>query len=160
MNCPDCGAVLVSSRENHLYEASGLPNVTLANVEVRRCGKCGEFEVVIPKLEQLHRVLAQAVAMKKSRLTAAEIRFLRKYLGWSGVDFAKHMGVAAETVSRWENDREPMGPVADRLLRMMVAVREPVSNYSLDALMDLEDTAKPVRVTIEAAKNGWRVGAC
>jgi len=25
--------------------------------------------------------------------TADEIRFLRKYLGWSGVIFAKHMGV-------------------------------------------------------------------
>ncbi len=94
--------------------------------------------MVIPKIEQLHRAIALAVVSKRPRLTAHEVRFLRKYLGWSGADFAKHMGVTPESVSRWENEREQMSPVADRLLRLMVVTRAPVSEYPLDSLAELE----------------------
>jgi DNA-binding transcriptional regulator YiaG len=36
--------------------------------------------------------IAHAVIAKRERLTPAEIRFLRKFLGWSGADFAAHVG--------------------------------------------------------------------
>lgn len=156
MKCDACGEPMTSARENYSYTASGLPYVTLVGVEIRRCKACGEHEVVIPKIEQLHRAIAVAVVGKRPRLTAPEVRFLRKYLGWSGADFAKHMGVTAESVSRWENEREQMSPVADRLLRLMVMTRAPVSDYDLDALAALEDEASPVRLRVEPAKGGWR----
>jgi putative zinc finger/helix-turn-helix YgiT family protein len=156
MKCDECGEPMTSARENYSYTASGLPYVTLVGVEVRRCKACGEHEVVIPKIELLHRTIALLIVGKKTRLTAAEVRFLRKYLGWSGVDFAKHMGVTPESVSRWENDREQMGPVADRLLRLMVVTRSPVSDYELDTLADLEDESAPLRLRVEPARNGWR----
>lgn len=57
--------------------------------------------------------MAYAIIVKKERLSAKVARFLRKYLGWSGKDFAEHMGATPETVSRWENDKEFMGPEAD-----------------------------------------------
>ena len=57
---------------------------------------------------------------------APEIRFLRKYLGWSTADFASRMGTARETVSRWESGAVPMGSQADRLLRLLVATAAPV----------------------------------
>lgn len=156
MKCDACGEPMTSARENYSYTASGLPYVTLVGIEIRRCKACGEHEVVIPKIEQLHRAIAVAVVGKRPRLTAAEVRFLRKYLGWSGADFAKHMGVTAESVSRWENEREQMSPVADRLLRLMVMTRAPVSEYDLDSLAVLEDEPAPVRLRVEAAKGGWR----
>jgi len=147
---------MTSARENHSYTASGLPYVTLVGIEIRRCKACGEHEVVIPKIEQLHRAIALAVVSKRPRLTAPEVRFLRKYLGWSGTDFAKHMGVTPESVSRWENEREQMSPVADRLLRLMVVTRAPVSEYPLESLAELEEEAVPVRLRLESAKGGWR----
>ena len=156
MKCDACGDPMISARENYSYTASGLPYVTLIGVEVRRCKACGEHEVVLPKIEQLHRAIALAVVGKRPRLTGAEIRFLRKYLGWSGADFAKHMGVTPESVSRWENERDQMGAVADRLLRLMVVTRAPVSEYPLDTLAELEDEASPVRLRVEAARGGWR----
>jgi putative zinc finger/helix-turn-helix YgiT family protein len=159
MKCPECGEPMTSARENYSYTASGLPYVTLVGVEVRRCKACGEHEVVLPKIEQLHRAIALAVISKHARLTAAEIRYLRKYLGWSGADFARHMGVTPESVSRWENEREQMGAVADRLLRLMVATKAPVSEYPLDALADLEDEATPLRLRVEPARGGWRAEA-
>jgi putative zinc finger/helix-turn-helix YgiT family protein len=134
MTCMVCGAEMTTGRENFRYDACGLPGVTLMGVEVSRCPQCGEYEVAIPQIEDLHRAIAQALIRKTSRLNAAEIRYLRKYLGWSGADFAARMGTTPETVSRWETGKEPMGPVADRLLRLMVAKQEPISDYSLDLL--------------------------
>jgi DNA-binding transcriptional regulator YiaG len=65
----------------------------------------------------LNEVLAKAIAKKPHRLTPGEIRFLRKYLGWSGKDFAQFMGVTPETVSRWENGAGRIGETAERFLR-------------------------------------------
>ncbi len=155
MKCEACGELMRSTRENYNYSASGLPYVTLVHVEVRRCKACGEHEVVIPRIAQLHRAIALSVVNKRPRLTGAEVRFLRKYLGWSGADFAKHMGVAAESVSRWENERDKMAATADRLLRLMVATRRPVSDYDLDFLAELEDEAAPIHLRLESAKEGW-----
>jgi len=157
MKCMECGAESVSARETYNYKASGLP-VVLQNVEVRRCKECGEYEVVIPKLDELHNLIARAVVAKRARLTGAETRFLRTHLGWSGVDFARHMGVTAETVSRWENGHEVMSPPADRLLRLMILTREPVSDYSLDDLVDVDAAPKPAKIRLAASKAGWKAG--
>ena len=159
IRCPECNDEMTVARENYSYAESGLPYVTLVGVEVRRCKACGEQEVVIPKTEQLHRELALAVIGKKARLTGSEIRFLRTYLGWTGADFARQMGVTPESVSRWENEREQMNPVADRLVRLMVVTKAPVSEYSLDELVGLEDQAAPVRLRVEPKRGGWMAAA-
>lgn len=51
-----------------------------------------------------------------------------------------------------------MGQVADRFLRLLVSVRTPVENYSLDDLADLRD-APPPRDTpplkLKQSPTGW-----
>jgi putative zinc finger/helix-turn-helix YgiT family protein len=161
MTCIMCGAEMTTARENFRYDACGLPGVTLVGVEVTRCPECGEYEVAIPQIEDLHKAIAQALIRKTSPFDAAEIRYLRKYLGWSGVDFAKHMGTTPETVSRWENGKEPMGPQADRLLRLMVRTMDPVSDYSLD-LLTMITKQKPhtaVRLGLKRDEEGWHAEA-
>jgi putative zinc finger/helix-turn-helix YgiT family protein len=161
MTCIMCGAQMKTERENFRYDASGLPGVTLVGVEVSRCPPCGEYEVAIPQIEDLHKAIAQALIRKTSPLDAAEIRYLRKYLGWSGVDFAKHMGITPETVSRWETGKEQMGPQADRLLRLMVRTMDPVSDYSLD-LLTIITKQKPheaVRLGLKMDEEGWHAEA-
>ena len=157
MTCVECGHKMTRARETVRYDASGLSGVTLRNVEVRRCEGCGEYETVIPKVEQLHRLMAHTVIRKPAALAGEEIRFLRKYLGWSGADFAAHVGAAAETVSRWENGKLTMSPQADRLLRAMVALQEPDGDYSLDALKAIlpKKAARPLR-TFRHSASGWR----
>lgn len=121
MKCIECGGRMKTARENFRHQALGLP-VTLVGVEVSRCAGCGLSEVSIPQLEGLHRAIASALVSKTARLTAAEIRFLRKQLGWSGAELADHLGVTRETVSRWEQGSSPIGATADRLLRATVAL--------------------------------------
>lgn len=156
--CVICGqGEMTSHTENYKYES--LPGVTLVDVEVLQCGNCGEREVVIPRLAELNRFLALTIVHKKAKLAGAEVRFLRKSLGWSGANFAEHVGVGPETVSKWENEKEPIGPQSDRLLRLLVVHETPLSDYSLDTLKNLESEAKPVRIKLIQKANSWREAA-
>ena len=157
MKCINCGAQMKTKRENFRYEACGLPNVTLIDVEVSRCPKCGEFEVAIEQIEDLHKSIAEVLIRKPSRLSAAEIKFLRKYLGWSGADFADYMGTSRETVSRWENGSMPIGTQADRALRLMVVTQQPVRDYALETLKSIREDKKqqPVKLGMKRDKEGW-----
>lgn len=145
-------------RENHLYDGSGLTNLTLLDVEVRYCPSCGENGVVVWRVEALHRAIAAALMKKPGRLDPGEIRFLRSMLDLTGVDLALRMGVTPESVSRWENGKEPIGPVADRLLRLMVAHAERIRDYPLDELAGIARVpAKSARWVARMVNKGWRV---
>jgi putative transcriptional regulator len=157
MTCQECGNPITNRRETIKYDASGLPGVTLENVEVRRCPACGETEFVIPRIEELHGLIASTIIQKPARLTASEIRFLRKHLGWSGADFARMVGATPETVSRWESGTAAMGVQTDRLLRLMVAHLKPIEHYGED---EIQRTAvsppKPARLRLANHQGEWR----
>jgi putative zinc finger/helix-turn-helix YgiT family protein len=147
---------LTTTAETYLYKESGLPNVVLVGVDVRRCPACGHHELVLPRVVELHRTIADAVIHKPARLSGAEVRFLRKYLGWSGVDLARHVGVDPTTVSKWENDKDPIGPSSDRLLRMLVARGAPIDDYSIGELTKIASTpALPIEMRISRKPRGW-----
>ena len=88
MKCLHCGGKMTSTRGAHRYTESGLSDVTLYNVEIRSCPECGEREIVIPKIEQLHRFMARETIKRPGRLEAEQVRFLRRWLGFSAADFA------------------------------------------------------------------------
>ena len=160
LNCFNCGHGMTTGRENVKYDASGLPGVTLVDVEVSRCGHCGQYEVAIPRIEELHRVMAIALVRKAARLTPAEIRFLRTTLGWSSRELADHMGAAAETVSRWEHGKTPIGPQADRLLRLMVLHRTLPESFDLSHLKDVaRQSPADLRARLIGSKAGWTAEA-
>ncbi|MEO7041567.1 MAG: type II TA system antitoxin MqsA family protein [Gemmatimonadaceae bacterium] len=160
MICEDCGSqVVTEDRAVRRYEVGGLPHIELHGVEVTRCMNCGKEGIAIPRIGQLHRVLAAGFAKQKRMIAPVEIRFLRKHVGLSTADFAQRMGVARETVSRWETGSHPMGAVADRLLRLLVLTHEPTDNYLVDDLLrDLNDRPAPkklVSVSVWNGEKGW-----
>lgn len=155
MKCLNCGTPMKSRKENYHYTESGLSNIVLADVDVRSCAKCGEREVVIPRLDELHRAIAREVIEQKGQLVPEQIRFLRKYLGWSQSDLAAHMSVQSETVSRWETGNQEMGPVADRLLRLLVANQEPATSYPIDLFKHKFGRAAKATLKFKA-KPTWR----
>jgi putative zinc finger/helix-turn-helix YgiT family protein len=155
MKCLECDGKLTTKRENYRYLASGLANVTLMNVEVRRCGSCGDHEVVIPHIEALHKALAAAIVKRTSRMTGHEVKFLRKQLGYSGVDFATLIGVSAETISRWENGKERMRPSAEKLLRLLVVHQQPIRNYPLETLSRVLSDSAPKPIGLRVKNESW-----
>ncbi|MGA7743418.1 MAG: type II TA system antitoxin MqsA family protein [Polyangia bacterium] len=155
MTCSNCGSKMSSRRENFKYTACGLDYVTLVNVEVLRCKDCGECEVVIPKIEELHRVLALIVAQGKSRLRGSEIRFLRKYLGYSGAEAASALSVGPEWMSKWENDKVPISQSAERFLRLMVVNQQPAQFYPLKELLAERADKKPAPIRLDR-DSSWK----
>ena len=160
MRCTECGASMTTGRENYRYQECGLRYVTLKGIDVSRCSNCGNYEISIPRIEELHRLIAKALIEKMSRFTGAEIRFLRKGLGLSATDFARRMGVTVETVSRWENDAAAIGPQADRLLRLLVAQGRLAKQYPEEQLDRINTkTAKETKLGVMLEDEEWSVVA-
>jgi len=162
MKCDECGGPVTTERNAvRRYDFGGLPHVELHGVEVTHCAKCGKEEISIPRIAQLHRVIAERFVKQPRMLAPIEIRFLRKHAGLSSADFAQMMGVTRETVSRWENGGAAMGAPSDRLLRMIVVNHEPASSYAVeDLLRGLTSDPAPNKLPSVALQNskdaGWR----
>lgn len=153
MTCDECGGPVVTERNAvRRYDIGELPHVELHGVEVTHCPSCGMEGIVIPRIAQLHRVLAETFVTQRRMLAPVEVRFLRKHLGMSTSDFAKRIGVSRETVSRWETGAQGMGSVADRLVRLLVLTHEPTEDYLADdvavddVLLELDDTPAPAKL--------------
>ena len=159
--CPKCRADAMNAEHGPFrYVAGGLPNVILRGVEVRRCASCGAETLSIPKIGQLHRAIAVALATKPSRLSPLEARFLRKYLGHSTVDLAAIMGVAPATITRWESVKsaQPIGSTSERLLRLMAVRDRPVEEYPSERLAEIDEEVKDATLRFEP-DGGWHMAA-
>lgn len=158
--CPNCKNTTTTTRENYHYTASGLKNVTLVDIDMRRCSACGWSAAVIPNVDDLHRVLAGMIIEKPSRLLGSELRFLRKYLAESGSAFASQLGVAPETLSRWENEKESVSPVADRLARLYVVVGQPRDSYPEAVVEKIKEVSRdvdnsPIPLGVRTKDHSW-----
>ena len=158
MKCPECGSEMSSKIETIDYEGTGLEKVVLEGVSVSRCTSCDEELLFIPKIEELHKCLAFAVATKPERLNGDEIRFLRKYLGFAGQDLADFLKVAPETVSRWENSKQPMKPTIEVALRLLALVRKPVENYPNERIrLFASKQHEPITFTVRRTETSWTI---
>src|SRR3546814_11999410 len=82
------------------YTESGLRNVWLANgYKIRNVG--GEEAVAIHDVDELHRTIGRNLA-RKSRLTGAELRFLRTEMGLSQNRLAGLFGTSEPKVTLGE----------------------------------------------------------
>ncbi len=156
--CLDCEAIVKIRRNQTVaYDFGGLPDVALRGIDVKICAN-GHRECVLPKLDDLHKAITHALVVKRARLMPNEIRFMRKFLGWSQVDFASRMGVAPESASRWEAGSVTMAPTAERLLRLMVLTLKPLAHYKfLDVFATLGTKREPARMRVRFVANAWKI---
>ena len=119
MRCTRCGEEASVSRGTYRFVESGLSSVVLSGIEIARCQKCGNEDPIIPHANELMRLLASAVICKPCRLHGADVRFLRKYTGRTGKDFAKLLDLDPTTLSKWERGHWRPGPGSDRLVRLV-----------------------------------------
>jgi len=103
------------------------------------------------------------MALQERRLLPEEIRFLRTHLGYSGVDFAKAIGVVPETISRWELGKAKITAKDDKLLKLLILFKfKPELDYDyldrLEKIGSVEST-RPARITLQNTKNEWHAAA-
>ena len=159
MKCYKCGkAEFLSEVGAHEYRSAGLPYaVVLVGVPVERCPACGEEVVTVPNPEGLHRLLALSIVELERPLLPQEVRFLRKLLDKSAEDMGTLMGVDAKTLSRWENGRQKMGKVAERLLRLLVHQRlaPEAANFAEEMFPNLHESGEAMSVSFTSSSAGW-----
>ena len=114
--CANCGTRAAVVRANYPFKESGL-QVILNGIEIIKCRKCGNEDPIIPRFEQLIRILALAVIYKPYKLRGEEVRFLRHYLRMNGEEFSRLLHIDKTTLSKWENNEDRVGDQSDRLIR-------------------------------------------
>ena len=124
-DCEICGgpvsARTATVRKPYHYKLSGLNRVFLIGIEVEACGGCGMESPSIPKLGELHRIIAHYLINKMDRLAGEELRFLRKLPGIPAKKFAELLRITPEHLSGAENGRRPLSQSVDKLARAIVA---------------------------------------
>ena len=148
VKCYECGGHMEGKKGEHRYTECGLTSVYLRDVMIYRCSSCSAVEPEIPAAGILHRVIALRLAKKKNLLSGSEVRFLRKFCGYSAAELAEILGSSPSVVSRWE--KNGCGKETDRVIRMLFLtsmIREIVGqpapllrNVSVSQLIDEIDT--------------------
>ncbi len=126
MTCTRCGGKRIrveTMKEYHDDGLIGLPGVVVLDAARKYvCKDCGEENgISIPDEEGLEAAAAVARAGIPVPLRGREIRFLRAALGLTAKQLAKYLPATEESVSRWENDKHPMGAQNEKILRLLVA---------------------------------------
>ena len=108
MNCLECGR---ANLEPEMVRVSGNVRGQNYTVEMRglRCPLCGYETIEGPQMAEFGRLLADRYREDHGLLTSVEIRSLRKRLGMTQEEFARHVGVGVASVKRWE-----MGKIQDQ----------------------------------------------
>jgi len=119
--CYDCGGEMEGRKSDYKYVESGLDSVVLKDVLVFHCTKCNAIVAEIPAAGILHQVIALRLLRKKSLLSGGELRYLRKFCGYSVSEFAEIMGSSKSVISRWENST--LGKGTDRAVRLLVMLK-------------------------------------
>ena len=157
MTCVECGKQLKSTLvERYHYKESGLPQVYLKDsVRIHQCNSGHRF-VDIPMIERLQDAIAYELLKKKALLTGPEFRFLRKWLGLTTERLTAALGYKSrQSVSRWENGKEPITAATDHAMRLFVLrVKEETINRRMFEHIQIQDYFEQI-----ASKPGrsWKI---
>jgi putative zinc finger/helix-turn-helix YgiT family protein len=122
--CPNCREAAVYP-ERMLFKTEVKHDgrtypLELPDLEVPRCRSCGQRVISHAVDDEVLRALRRHLRL----LTPQQIRERREALGLSGTKLAERLGVAQETISRWETEALIQSRAMDNLLRVYFAFPE------------------------------------
>lgn len=100
------------------YTACGLNNVFIHGLDVV-CDDAGNDTIHIPRINQLHRVIAEGIVSHDFAMDGSELRFLRTEMGMTQDQLAQIMGVKKLSVGRWERGESSIGTVHEAFVRKL-----------------------------------------
>lgn len=150
VKCKHCGGgAVVLHGVAPEFEAGGLKapfRVILDHaVKTETCKKCGTLlRYYIPDMEGLFHAVAFSRSLEPRRLAGAEVRFMRKAMGWKAKTLAQHLGVSAEYLSRCENGQKTLSVTTEKLFRLYVLLQTPDKSALTD--LNLSEVFKIIEV--------------
>jgi transcriptional regulator with XRE-family HTH domain len=134
----------------------GIPLLIYKSVHEKICKNCGTVSHFIPFPDRLIAAAAIARAKVPLKLNGNEIRFVRKALNRSAKDLANDLGVSAETFSRWENDKAPISPATEKMLRIRAGLElsemAPAIDFRAEEIISMDIEAalgEPAEIVLE-----------
>ena len=160
IECANCGADARIVRGSYDFTESGLKRVRLQGIELMVCDRCGNVDPIIPRVNDLMRMLAVAVIAKPYRLAGDEIRFLRKYLRMTGDEFSRILHINRTNLSKWENDEDKVGAQSDRLIRAIALSLGEGLKGKLEEVIrkfpEIQDEPAAVRIDMDTEKMSYQ----
>lgn len=143
MKCIECGHQTQEEKEDRELKL-GLPyHVVARDNSVHVCPNCSARYPSLVAPQVTMESIASWIARRPGRLHGSEIRFVRNALGWSQELLGRRLGVAPETISRWENLKKPVGYQSELAIRFLVLAGSEIA----DALDSGSDLPAEVHVT-------------
>ncbi len=108
-------------------------DLVVSGVPALKCGKCGEGFLELADLSRAD-LLAAAELANRGIQEGAAFRFMRKAVGLRGADVASLLGVRDATISRWENEHDPVDRAAWAALAAIVSEKLAGQATTMDRL--------------------------
>jgi DNA-binding transcriptional regulator YiaG len=156
MKCSNCSQPAEIAHGNYRFKESGLNNVILCGIELVKCKHCGNEDPIIPALDDLFRTIVLALVTKPYGLAGEEVRFLRKYMGLTGDGFSRLLHIDKTTVSKWENNDDPVGTQSDLAIRMIVMSQDEALRTKAKAIIREHFEKIQFRAHCHHAKRGTK----
>ena len=99
-----------------IYKGLGIP-VKLVNVPMKKA--VGVWCIDI-NMNKLMRIILEAIIHKPTALTGSELRYIRKYLEMTMMEFGKTFGVSHVAVLKWEGKQNRISPSLELCIRLYV----------------------------------------
>jgi DNA-binding transcriptional regulator YiaG len=126
IKCPSCGNKCeILKDQNFDYQGCGLNNVVLVGIQVLHCKCGGESSPMIPKIREVHQLIAEAILFQGAKLRYCDIRFLRHQANLNINTMARYLALDKELLTAWETENfnyegtnfKPPTPQEDLLIR-------------------------------------------
>lgn len=146
--------------EPYHYTECGLDNVYLYNIPIINDIE-GEEVVCIPKVNKLHKIIAEGIVYKKGLLDAKEIKFLRTQIGFTQEDFAKLLGKKGLSLGRWERGETKIDITTDILIRMIAIKYLDLKGIDIEALSHMSSMqGVNDNINIDGFQNNYKLMGC
>ncbi len=135
--CSNCGTMApVLLDRDYQLDGMGFP-VLLRKIDIIKCPSCGNIDPIIPNMDDMMHSVAMAVICHPCKLTGEKIRFLRKFVGKSGDEFARLIHVDHTHLSKIENGHVSVGNPLDKLIRLLVLNMSPELRDKVSKLIEM-----------------------
>jgi transcriptional regulator with XRE-family HTH domain len=127
----------------HHYTECGLQNVFIVGINVITDDD-GDEVVLVPAINQLHRVIAEGIVRHSKGIDGAELRFLRTEMGLTQSELAAVVHRDKQSIGRWERSETEIDSVSEAVIRKLA-----IEKLGLGVNLDMEQLSKSSIPTAE-----------